>query len=161
MNLAVWIDCSDFKYLRPPHGFMQLSGLLCNLDLSEGQCKGERWTGGFICGWSAQSTCMCSGGSWRQIAKGKFKFWVMLKSLFINNKVQRLQFCSYEEWAMVAQMWLYENTNTGLLLRLSSLRPSHAMLDFVKKNTRGRSDTRECVSWALTESGSRVKFIGV
>jgi len=92
MSLAVRIDYSAFKYLRPPHAFMLLSGLLCNSDLSKGQCKmGERWTGDFICEWSAQST------SWRQIAKGKFSLWVMLKSLFINNKVQRLQCCSHEE----------------------------------------------------------------
>lgn len=115
-----------------------------------------------MCGWSAGSTCVCSCGSWKQIAEGKFKFWVMLKSLFVNSEVQRLQFCSHGEWGAVSsnQMWLHENTNSSCYrgLALSSLTPSHTVLDFRKKSTWGRSDTEECFSQVLTNLGSRVKL---
>lgn len=46
---------------------------------------------------------------------------VMLKSLFINQEVQRLQFCSCEECATVTQVWVYGNTASARLLRLGSL----------------------------------------
>lgn len=108
-----------------------------------------------------QGAPVCAAVAGGNIAEGKLTFWVMLKSLFVHSRVQRLQLC--REWGAGTsnQMWLHENTNSSFLLSLGSfLTPAHTA-GLWEQNTRGRSDTKEHFTQVLTNLGSGVRFISV